>query len=69
MPISPEEMLPPNQQLAMLIWKLQIRNIDAAAYTGVHERTFYKWLAGERKVPKTALKLFELMLKVKEGKL
>lgn len=62
-------MLEPNQQLAKLIWELQIRNVDAAAYSGVQERTVYRWLSGERKVPKSTLKLFELMLAQKRGKL
>lgn len=63
-----EEMVEPKTQLATLLWKLQILNREAAAYCGVQERTIYKWLAGDRKVPKSVLKLFELMLAQKEGK-
>jgi hypothetical protein len=61
-------MVEPKTQLATLLWKLQILNREAAAYCGVQERTIYKWLAGDRKVPKSVLKLFELMLAQKEGK-
>ena len=35
-------------QLARLLWEKQILNKDAAALLGVHERTIYKWLSGER---------------------
>ena len=63
-----EEMVDDRTRLAILLWKLQILNREAAAYCGVQERTIYKWLAGDRKVPKSVLKLFELMLAQKEGK-
>ena len=63
-----EEMVDDKTRLATLLWKLQILNREAAAYCGVQERTIYKWLAGDRKVPKSVLKLFELMLAQKEGK-
>jgi hypothetical protein len=63
-----EEMVDDQTRLAILLWKLQILNREAAAYCGVQERTIYKWLAGDRKVPKSVLKLFELMLAQKEGK-
>lgn len=62
------EMVDDRTRLAILLWKLQILNREAAAYCGVQERTIYKWLAGDRKVPKSVLKLFELMLAQKEGK-
>ena len=69
MPTSHEElMIDDKTQLATLLWKLQILNREAAAYCGVQERTVYKWLAGDRKVPKSVLKLFELMLEQKWGK-
>lgn len=69
MPTSHEElMIDDKTQLATLLWKLQILNREAAAYCGVQERTVYKWLAGDRKVPKSVLKLFELMLEQKRGK-
>lgn len=68
MQLTSEEMVDDPTRLAILLWKLQILNREAAAYCGVQERTIYKWLAGDRKVPKSVLKLFELMLAQKEGK-
>jgi hypothetical protein len=66
MPTSHEDLMVDDKtQLAILLWKLQILNREAAAYCGVQERTVYKWLAGDRKVPKSVLKLFELMLEQK----
>ena len=66
MPTSHEElMIDDKTQLATLLWKLQILNREAAAYCGVQERTIYKWLAGDRKVPKSVLRLLELMLEKK----
>jgi hypothetical protein len=68
MPTSHEDLMVDDKtQLATLLWKLQILNREAAAYCGVQERTVYKWLAGDRKVPKSVLKLFELMLEQKKG--
>jgi plasmid maintenance system antidote protein VapI len=50
------------EQLARLLWKKQILNREAAALLGVHERTIYKWLSGERAMPPMAMKLLELQL-------
>ena len=61
----PEEIVDGKTQLATLLWKLQILNRVAAEFCGVQERTVYKWLAGDRKVPKSVLKLLELMLEKK----
>lgn len=63
------EMVDDRTHLAILLWKLQILNREAAVYCGVQERTIYKWLSGDRKVPKSVLKLFELMLAQKEGRI
>lgn len=49
-------------RLAHLLWEKQILNREAAALLGVHERTIYKWLSGERTMPPMALKLLELQL-------
>jgi DNA-binding transcriptional regulator YiaG len=69
MPTSHEDLMVDDKtQLAALLRKLQILNREAATYCGVQERTVYKWLAGDRKVPKSVLKLFELMLEQKRGK-
>lgn len=55
-------------RLAILLWKLQLLNREAAAYCDVSERTIYRWLSGQAPVPKVALKLFELLLKEKQDK-
>lgn len=49
-------------RLAHLLWEKQILNREAAALLGVHERTIYKWLSGERTMPPMAYKLLELQL-------
>ena len=64
---TPEEIVDGKTQLATLLWKLQILNREAAEFCGVQERTIYKWLEGDRKVPKSVLKLLELMLEKKTG--
>jgi len=50
------------EKLARLLWKKQILNREAAALLGVHERTIYKWLSGERAMPPMAMKLLEIEL-------
>lgn len=50
------------ERLARLLWEKQILNREAAALLGVHERTIYKWLSGERAMPPMAMKLLELEL-------
>ena len=67
-PSENDLMVDDKTQLATLLWRLQLTNLEAAAYAGVHERTIYKWLSGERAVSKVAMKLFELLLKQKRAK-
>jgi len=50
------------EKLALLLWEKQVLNREAAEILGVHERTIYKWLSGERPIPMMALKLLELQL-------
>ena len=68
-PSEDDLMIDDKTQLAILLWKLQILNREAAVYCGVQERTIYKWLSGERRVPKSVLKLFELMVQEKQRKI
>lgn len=56
-------------ELNKLLTKLNVTNAVAASAIGVHERTIYKWLAGDRKVPMTALLAFRLLLEKKEATL
>ena len=39
------------QKLAQLLWDLNILNVEAARIAGVGERTMYRWLSGDTKVP------------------
>ena len=57
------------QKLAQLLWDLNILNVEAARIAGVGERTMYRWLSGDTKVPQTAIRLFEMMLQVKKLKI
>jgi len=50
------------EKLALLLWEKQVLNREAAEILGVHERTIYKWLSGERPIPMMALKLLQLQL-------
>lgn len=47
------------ERLARILWDKQILNREAADLLGVHERTIYKWLAGDRRIPAMAFKLLE----------
>lgn len=50
------------KKLAKLLWEKQVLNKEAAEILGVHERTIYKWLSGERAMPAMALKLLKIEL-------
>lgn len=51
-----------------LLQKLNILNREAAEMIGVTERTIYKWLSGDRRVPSSAIRLLELLLEKKRSK-
>jgi hypothetical protein len=44
------------------LWRLNLLDREAAAALGVHDRTLYKWLSGERSIPLSAVRLLDLML-------
>lgn len=48
------------KRLAKILWENQILNREAAAMLGVHERTIYKWLAGDRRIPAMVFKILEM---------
>jgi plasmid maintenance system antidote protein VapI len=62
-----ETIIEPRQRLAELLWKLNVTNKEAAVNLGVHERTIYKWLAGNRDIPAMAFITLQLMLEKKEA--
>lgn len=47
------------ERLARLLWDKQILNKEAADLLGVHERTIYKWLSGDRRIPSMVFKILE----------
>lgn len=55
-------------RLHRLLNRLGLTNAEVGAALGVHERTVYKWLSGERPVPKTTYMALELLLRVKPQK-
>ena len=52
----------PRSRLADLLWKLNVTNKEAAENLGVHERTIYKWLAGNRDIPAMVFITLQLLL-------
>jgi len=49
--------------------KLNVLNREAAGMLGVHERTIYKWMSGQRPIPNTALVAIGLLAREKERNL
>jgi plasmid maintenance system antidote protein VapI len=49
--------------------KLNVLNREAAAMLGVHERTIYKWMSGQRPIPNTVLVAIGLLAREKERSL
>jgi plasmid maintenance system antidote protein VapI len=49
--------------------KLNVLNREAAAMLGVHERTIYKWMSGQRPIPNTVLVAIGLLAREKERNL
>lgn len=50
------------EQFRARLWRLNLLDREAAAALGVHDRTLYKWLSGERSIPLSAVRLLDLML-------
>lgn len=59
---------PRHEHLLRLLWDLNITNAEAIRLCKVNPRTFYRWLAGTSPVPYTAIRMFELMLALKDSK-
>ena len=56
------------EDLSRLLDRLGLTNAEVAQALGVHERTIYKWLSGERPVSATAMLALRLMLERKGSK-
>ena len=54
------------EQFRESVWKLRVARdlIDSEVATalGVHNRTLYKWLSGDRRIPVSAVRLLDLLL-------
>jgi plasmid maintenance system antidote protein VapI len=64
-----DTVIEPRQRLAELLWKLNVTNKEAALNLGVHERTIYKWLAGNRDIPAMVFITLQLLLDKKAATL
>jgi predicted transcriptional regulator len=53
---------PEGKRLSYIADQLGLHYTEAAQAAGVHITTWYRWIAGDTRVPKTALKMFEMML-------
>ena len=59
---------PSNREiLNKLLWELNVVNIEAAELCGVSERTVYRWLSGDTKVPDSVIKLLQLTLVLRKA--
>lgn len=54
-------------KLAGLIAQTGMTRLEIVKYLGVHERTLYRWLAGEVPMPPMALRALELLVKQKQA--
>jgi len=54
-----------NKRFLELVEGLKMSNKDIAALMGIHERTYYRWVSGDTRVPTSAIKMLELLKKVK----
>jgi len=57
-----------SEHLLKLLWDLNMTNAEAIRLCKVNPRTFYRWLAGTSPVPYTAIRMFELMLALRQSK-
>jgi predicted transcriptional regulator len=57
------------ERLLHLLNELNIVNAEAARFCGVKERSFYRWLSGERAISQWVINIFELLLDKKEATL
>lgn len=51
-----------SERLIELIDRLKITRLQVAEHLGVSERTVYRWLCGERRIPRMVFIALELLL-------
>jgi predicted transcriptional regulator len=52
--------------LLRLLWDLNITNTEAIRECGCNQTTFYRWLSGRSPIPRSAIRMFELMLEIRK---
>ena len=52
--------------LLKLLWDLNITNTEATRECGCNTTTFYRWLSGRTPIPKSVIRMFELMLEIRQ---
>jgi hypothetical protein len=55
------------ERLLFLLNDLNITNAEASRFCGVRERSFYRWLSGERAISQWVINIFELLLEKKKA--
>lgn len=54
-----------NKKFIELVEGMNMSNKDIAALLGIHERTYYRWVSFDTRVPTSAIKMLELLKKTK----
>jgi hypothetical protein len=52
--------------LLKLLWDLNITNLEAIRQCGCNQTTFYRWLSARTPIPRPVIRMFELMLELKQ---
>jgi hypothetical protein len=53
-------------RLLKMLWDLNITNTEAIRECGCNQTTFYRWLAAKTPIPRSVLRMFELMLEIQQ---
>jgi hypothetical protein len=53
-------------KLLRLLWDLNITNLQAIKECGCNQTTFYRWLGARTPIPRSVIRMFELMLELKQ---
>lgn len=60
------ELQPQADYLLKMLWELNITNTEAIRECGCDVTTFYRWLSGRTPIPKPVIRMFELMLEIRQ---
>jgi hypothetical protein len=53
-------------KLLRLLWDLNITNLQAIKECGCNQTTFYRWLGARTPIPRSVIRMFELMLELRQ---